>query len=165
VDEKGPDWKRCLVQAYENALVGAGISGGFNHSSELNVIKYNKAMQSNDLEELTKRIKGMDEEHARFLFNEVWNAVLRGDHQDVIPITMTRALKMKSNGIVRARCNVRGFEQIPNVHYDPDSQSSPVTTQAAIFIAFAIMMMATNVVARIVDVKGAFLKGKLASKK
>jgi hypothetical protein len=44
----------------------------------------------------------MDEEHARFLFNEVWNAVLRGSHQDVILITMTWALKMKANGVVRA---------------------------------------------------------------
>jgi hypothetical protein len=31
---------------------------------------------------------------------------LKGDHQDVIPITMTWALKLKSNGVVRARCNV-----------------------------------------------------------
>jgi hypothetical protein len=44
VDEMGSDWKKCLGQVYENALVGAGIGGGFNHSSELNVIKYNKAM-------------------------------------------------------------------------------------------------------------------------
>jgi hypothetical protein len=65
---------------------------------------------------------------------------------------------------VRARCNVQGFEQIPYVHYDPNSKLSPVTTQAAIFVAFTIMMMADNFVARIVDVKGAFLKGRLASK-
>jgi hypothetical protein len=37
-------------------------------------------------------------------------------------------------------------------------------TQAAIFVAFTIMMMAANFVARIVDEKGAFLKGRLASK-
>jgi Reverse transcriptase (RNA-dependent DNA polymerase) len=94
----------------------------------------------------------------------VWIAVLRGSHQDVILITMTWVLKMKANGVVRARCNVQVFEQIPNVHYDPDLKSSPVTTQAAIFITFTIMMMATHFVARIVDVKGAFLKGRLASK-
>jgi hypothetical protein len=60
VDEKGSDWKKFLVKVYENVLVGAGISGGFNQSSELNVIKYNKAMQSNNLEELTNWSKGMD---------------------------------------------------------------------------------------------------------
>jgi Reverse transcriptase (RNA-dependent DNA polymerase) len=76
---------------------------------------------------------------------------------------MTWALKLKANGVVRARCNVCGFEQIPYVHYDPDSKSSPVTIQAAIFVSFAITMMATNFVARIVDVKGAFLKGKFVS--
>jgi hypothetical protein len=60
---------------------------------------------------------------------------------------------------------VRGFEQIPNVHYDPNSKSSPVTTQAAIFIAFTILMMNKCYVARVIDVKGAFLKGKFASEK
>jgi Reverse transcriptase (RNA-dependent DNA polymerase) len=163
IDEKLPNWKDCLVKVYETALVGAGIGGGFNHSSELNVIKYNEAMWAKDLEELTKWIKGMDEEHARFLLNEVWVAVLKGNHKDIIPITMTWALKLKASGVVRARCNVRGFEQIPYVHYDPDSKSSPVTTQAAIFVSFVLMMMATNFVARIVDVKGAFLKGRFAS--
>jgi hypothetical protein len=64
IDEKQPNWKDCLVKVYETALVGAGIGGGFNHSSELNVIKYNEAMRAKDLEELTKWIKGMDKEHA-----------------------------------------------------------------------------------------------------
>jgi hypothetical protein len=30
-------WKDCLVEIYEIALVGAGIGGGFDHSSKLNV--------------------------------------------------------------------------------------------------------------------------------
>jgi hypothetical protein len=49
-------------------------------------------------------------------------AVLKGDYVDVIPITMIWALKQKASGIVRARCNVCGFEQIPHIHYDPDSK-------------------------------------------
>jgi hypothetical protein len=119
-------------------------------------------MQSNDLEQLSKWIKGMDEEHARFLFNEVWVVMLKGDYKSVISITMRWALKMKASVVVRAQCNVCGFEQIPNVHYDSDSKSSPVTTQAAIFISFMILMMMPKYVARIIDVKGAFLKGKFA---
>jgi Reverse transcriptase (RNA-dependent DNA polymerase) len=150
---------------YEKALVGAGIGGGFVHSSELNVKNYNKAMKSADMDELSKWIKGMDEEHARFLFNEVWTAVLKENYKDVMPITMTWALKLKANGVVRARCNERGSEQIPNVHYDPNSKSSPVTTQTAIFIAFTILMMNKCYVTRVIDVKGAFLKGKLRQKK
>jgi hypothetical protein len=42
----------------EIMMVGAGIGSGFKHSSELNVIKYNQAMRSNNLDELTKWIKG-----------------------------------------------------------------------------------------------------------
>jgi Reverse transcriptase (RNA-dependent DNA polymerase) len=93
----------------------------------------------------------------RFLFDEVWVAVLKGDYANVIPITMTWALKQKASGVVRARCNVRGFEQIPHIHYDPDSKSSPVTKQAAVFIVFTLLMMNVDYGARILDVKGAFL--------
>jgi Reverse transcriptase (RNA-dependent DNA polymerase) len=120
-------------------------------------------MRSNNLEE-TKWIKGMDEEHARFLQNEVWIAILKVKCHKIIPISMTWALKLKVNGVIRARCNVCGFGQIPHMHYDPDSKSSPVTTQAALFVAFTIMMMAGNFVAQVIDIKGAFLKGKFASK-
>jgi hypothetical protein len=63
------------------------------------------------LEQLSKWIKGMDEEHAQFLFNEVWVAVLKGDYESVIPITMTWTLKLKASSVVRARCNVRGFDR------------------------------------------------------
>jgi hypothetical protein len=165
VDEKKSSrtWHEFMEQMCEAAMVGAGIGGGFNHTSELNVKNYNKAMRSNDLDELSKWIKGMDEEHARFLANEVWIAVLKDEHKGVKPITMTWALKMKASGVVRARCNVRGFEQIPKVHYDPSAVSSPVTTQAAIFTAFTLLTMNRSYVARIIDVKGAFLKGKFAS--
>jgi hypothetical protein len=161
------NWGDCLLkvydQIYEMALVGAGIGGGFTHSSELNVLNYNKAMKSTDMDVLAKWIQGMDEEHARFLLNDVWVAVLKGDFANVIPITMTWALKLKASGVVRARCNVRGFEQLPKIHYDPSAISSPVTTQAAIFVAFTILTMNKEYEARIIDVKGAFLKGKFAS--
>jgi hypothetical protein len=38
-----------------------------------------------------------------------------------------------------------------------------VTTQAAIFISFTILMMNPRYMARVIDVKGAFLKGKFAT--
>jgi hypothetical protein len=59
---------------------------------------------------------------------------------------------------------VPGFEQIPYMHYDPDSKSLPVTPQAALFVAFTIMMMVGDYVGRVIDDKGAFLQGKFASK-
>jgi hypothetical protein len=52
-------------------------------------------------------------------------------------------------------------EQIPHLHYDPDSKSLPVTTQAALVVTFTIMMMAGDYVAQVIDVKRAFLKGSL----
>jgi Reverse transcriptase (RNA-dependent DNA polymerase) len=159
VDDGKTTWKDCLMQVYEFALVGAGIGGGFGHTSELDIKKYNEALKSNDLDELAKWVQGIEEEHARFLFDDVWIVVSKGDYADVIPITMTWALKQKASGVVRARCNVRGFEQIPHIHYDPDSKSSPVTTQAAVFIVFVLLTMKVDYVARVLNVKGAFLKG------
>jgi hypothetical protein len=108
----GPKWNDCLVELYdgiyEKALVGAGIGGGFVHSSELNVKNYNKAMKSAGMGELSKWIKGMDEEHARFLFNKVWTAVLKENYKDVMPITMTWALKLKANGVI-SKVQCEGF--------------------------------------------------------
>jgi hypothetical protein len=65
VDDDGKTtWKDCLMEVYEftyqdmtmgkMALVGAGIGGGFGHTSELYVKKYNEALRSNDLDELAK---------------------------------------------------------------------------------------------------------------
>jgi hypothetical protein len=75
--ERKATWNDCLIEVYEQvhremALVGAGIGGGFGHTSELDVKKYNEALRSNDLDDLTKWVKGIDEEHARFLFDDVW---------------------------------------------------------------------------------------------
>jgi hypothetical protein len=50
------------------------------------------------------------------------------------------------------------------MHYDPESKSSPLTTQAALVVEFTILMMVGDYVAQVFDVKGAFLKGKFASK-
>jgi hypothetical protein len=166
--ERKATWNDCLIQVYEQldremALVGARVGGGFGHTSELDMKKYNEAMQSTDLDALTKWVNGIDVEHASFLFDDVWVAVLKGEYENVIPITMTWALKLKASGVVHARCNVRGFEQISHIHYDPDSKSSPVTTQAAVFMAFVLLMMHPTYVAQILDVKEAFLKGNFPS--
>jgi hypothetical protein len=59
---EAPKWNDCMVELfdsiYEKALVGTGIGGGFVHSSELNVKNYDKAMQSKDMDDLLKWIKG-----------------------------------------------------------------------------------------------------------
>jgi hypothetical protein len=77
------------------------------------------SMKSTDMDDLLKWIKGMDEEHTRFLFDKVWTAVLKENYKDVMPITMTWALKLKVSKVQHEE-----FQQIPNMHYDPNSKSS-----------------------------------------
>jgi hypothetical protein len=43
---------------YEYALVGTGIGSGFNHSIDLNVIKYNQAMRAKDLDDIANGSEG-----------------------------------------------------------------------------------------------------------
>jgi len=47
----------------ELALIGAGVSGGIKHTSELKVLNYKKAMQSPGAEEWCKEIRN---ENAQF---------------------------------------------------------------------------------------------------
>jgi hypothetical protein len=53
----------------ELACVGAGIGGGFEHISELHVLKYDQAMNGPDAD---KWATAVEEEHNRMLNNEVW---------------------------------------------------------------------------------------------
>ena len=151
----------------EQALVGAGIGGGFNHTSQLTAKKYNETMKEDDVDEW---IEGHDAEHERMLQNKVWRARLREDVPNERPITTTWADKLKASGVKRCRVNVRGFEQIAGIHYDPDSKSSPVVNMTSIRIVLTIMAATLiwnkatgeyeRYEAQIQDVKGAFLKGR-----
>lgn len=64
-----------------------------------------------------------------------------------------------SNGIFRARINMRGYEQIDGDHYDSASISSPVTNDVPIRVLLVLMIM-EHFEAYIVDVQGAFLHGE-----
>ena len=120
----------------EQALAGAGIGGSFNHTSQLTAKKYNETMKEDDVDEW---IEGHDAEHERMLQNKVWRARLREDVLNERPITTTCADKLKASGVKRCRVNVRGFEQIPGIHYDPDSKSSTVVNMTSIRIVLTIM--------------------------
>ena len=74
-------------------------------------------------------------------------------------ITSTWAYKKKSNGTYHGRLNARGFEQIAGKHFISTSIADPVTNDTTIIIVLVFMLLA-NWMARIHDVKGAFLKGK-----
>jgi galactokinase/mevalonate kinase-like predicted kinase len=89
----------------EIMLVGAGIGGGFNHTSELIPMKYNEAMSSKDSEQWKKAV---EEEHQRMVDHKVKK---KDVPQGTKVLSSTWAMKKKSNGKFRARINARGFEQ------------------------------------------------------
>ena len=138
------------------ARVGAGLGGGFSNTKELHVMKYMKAMATDDTAEWQK---AADEEHQRMVDSGAWVAVPidKAPPGDKI-LTSTWAMKKKSSGVYRARLNARGFEQVDRVHYKEDNKAAPVVNDTTFHIMLILMMMA-GWYAEVLDVKGAFLHG------
>ena len=108
----------------ESVLVGA-TGSAFAKTTELQVMKLHEALLSNDKEAWEAAI---EEEYQRLQKLKVFQIVPRG----TIPtrskiLTTTWAMKKKANGTYKARLNMRGCEQIANVHYQPEWISAPVT--------------------------------------
>ena len=140
----------------EIACVGAGVGGGFDNTTELHVMKYNEAMKSRDKMHWKKAVR---EEYNRMEENRVWSPVAKSDvPHDAKILSSTWAMKKKANGTFRARLNGRGFEQVPGVHFDPNSIAAPVVNMSTIRIVFVLMAMA-GWTGHVLDVRGAFLKG------
>ncbi len=95
----------------------------------------------------------------------VKDGVLKAVHANLVkakgkrPITSTWIMKTKSDGTYRARLVARGFQQVEGQHYDTTARSSPVTSDTAIWMVLTIMLVA-KYEARVIDIKGAFLKGE-----
>ena len=90
-----PDHKRRKVIQYKIGNVGAGIGGGFGNTQELNVKKYNKVMDGQDVVEWAKEVA---KEHRRMLKDRVWHPRLRGAGKAFKTITSTWAMKKKASG-------------------------------------------------------------------
>jgi len=75
-------------------------------------------------------------------------------------ITSTWAMKKKASGVLRARLNARGFEQIDGQHFDSAHRSAPVGNEITIMIVLIIAVMTGNI-AWLVDVMAAFLGGHM----
>ena len=149
--------QRYYERLAELGCVGAGLGGGFENTNELHVMKYKEAMKTGDRKLWQKAVA---EEHERMVKHDVFKAVKKKDLPPKAKVlTTTWAMKKKSNGKYRARLNARGFEQINGLHYDEDTKSSPVVSEATILIVLVLMLLA-GWVGHIVDVNGAFLIGK-----
>ena len=119
-------------------------------------MKLYEALQSEDKEAWESAIA---DELARFKKHSVFEVVNR----DTIPararpLSSTWNMKKKANGTFRARLTIRGFEQIPNIHYRPEWISAPVTNAVTIRVIMVLLLMMGGY-AHIVDVGSAFLLG------
>ena len=74
-------------------------------------------------------------------------------------ITSTWSYKKKSNSTYHGQLNARGFKQIAGKHFNPTSNAVPVINGTTVRIVLVLMLLA-DWMARIYDVKGAFMKGK-----
>jgi Reverse transcriptase (RNA-dependent DNA polymerase)/Zinc knuckle len=146
---------------YENALAGV-IEDEIISTEEYHVMNYNRAMSSKDRQ---KWIHAVKEEHDRMVNANVWTAVDRHEINDSDKIlTTTWAMKKKPNGTFRARINARGFEQIDGLHYNSSNTAAPVTNDTTIRIIFTLAVLA-DWKGYLIDVKGAFLNGRLDDEK
>ena len=65
--------------------------------------------------------------------HKVWEVEKREDvPADAKVLTLTWAMKKKSNGKFRARVNARWYEQVDGIHYDDDSMAAPVVNEIKI---------------------------------
>ena len=142
---------------HETGMVGAATMGGFDNTAELKPMKYDEAMKTKDAEGWKVAVK---EEWERFGKYNVFQPVKREDVPDDAKfVSTTWAMKKKSNGTLRARLNMRGYEQEDGVHYDGQSIASPVTTDVTVRVILTLMLMC-GWTAKLLDVKGAFLHGE-----
>lgn len=148
-----------VLGTQDSDVMGVGAaSSNYNNTAELHVLNYKQAMNSSDREEWKKEVK---REKERFDKSNAVSPVKRREVPRGTKImTSTWAMKRKSNGTYRARCNLRGFEQRDGEHYESSSISSPVTNATAARIALIMLALCKGWIAIILDVEGAFLQGE-----
>ena len=145
----------------EVSLVGAGVGGGFDSTSELKVMNYREAMLSSDAKEWKAEVQKEKERFDKF---NVITVVPRNEmKKGVKAMTTTWAMKKKPNGKLRGRLNARGYEQIKGKSYYNDSIAAPVTNANSVRIVWVLMATNPDWIAKIVDVEGAFLQGKFVN--
>jgi hypothetical protein len=112
------------VDGAEDAMVGAGIGGGYVNSNKLHTIKYKEAMSS---KERPLWIKAIKEEFSNMTDHGVFEAV----EKSKLPVnakvlSTTWVMKKKVSGRDKARITARGCEQRVGEHFDSSDKASPV---------------------------------------
>ena len=93
----------------ELGLVGASAGGGFASTLELKPLNYDEAMAGNDKAQWQIAV---DVEQEHFVKHKAVMSVPRSSvPQGAMIMDSARACKKKSNGVFRARLNLRGFRQ------------------------------------------------------
>ncbi len=144
------------VSEYIN--VGAGVGAGFTNTNVIRMMMYHEAIDGPDGKKWKAKVKT---EHGRMVKSGVFEKVKLSElPSEVKIINTTWAMKKKSNGTLRGRINVRGFKQVEGQHFNASSISAPVTNGMAIKLVLTLML-ASGGIAHVVNIKGAFLHGKL----
>ena len=144
----------------ELALVGASLGGGFVNTQELHVMNYEEAIATDE----EGWGEAVHKEYERMTNGNVFEAV---PIEELLPddevIDSTWACKKKSDGTKRARMALRGFKQVEGKHYDADEKAAPVVNEITINIILVLIVMCVWY-SHLVDVKGAFLHGRMDPK-
>ena len=146
----------------EVACVGAGIINiiNINHTTEMQVVDHRKAMSSQDR---VQWLAAYMHEYRKMVELNVFRALKKTDLPPHAKAISTRWVnKKKANGTFRSRLVMRGYEQIPEVHYNSAWTHAPVTTDITIRILLVLLLM-SNGYAHVVDVQSAFLLGEFAN--
>ena len=146
-----------VEELQESGFIGAGTDGGFEHTSELKVMKYDEAMATPDKPYWEDEV---EEEFRKMDTYKVFQPVPKEEvPKDAKVLTSTWAMKKKANGTRRARLNARGFEQVDGVHYYEEDKSAPVVNDITARMIMVLIVMASWW-SELLDVKGAFLNGR-----
>ena len=125
------------IAAFELILVGAGLGGGFENTTELKVMNYKEAMKGKNKNEWIKEVGNEKDRFDRF---NALTAVKRRDLPKGAKImTSTWAMKQKANGKLRGRLNARGYERIEGKHYFKYDLAAPVTNATSVRIVLVLM--------------------------
>ena len=118
----------AMDEASEIMAVGAGIGGGFVHTSKLKPVKCEEAIAKDPV----GRGKAVDNEHERMKSHAVFKAV----SMDEVPknaktLTSTWAMKQKADGTLRAQVTARGHEQKPGQHHEETGNARATSVRLA----------------------------------